>query len=124
MSENYNKLDRRVKTVEEAVQLLTQMALRADERIDDVDERMNGLEAALNNLTVKLEALADAQIRNEELVARAQMRTEESLARLAQAQERLAQAQAHLAETQAHTDQRLDALIDIVREDRENRKGQ
>jgi hypothetical protein len=93
MSEDYNKLDRRVKTVEEAVQLLTQMALRADGRMDGADKRMDGFEAALTNLTVKLEALADAQIR-----------TEESLA--------------HLAEAQAHTDQRLDALIDIVRESR------
>jgi chromosome segregation ATPase len=30
----------------------------------------------------------------------------------------LAEAQAHLAETQAHTDERLSALIDIVREGR------
>ena len=104
MSENYNKLDRRVKTVEEAVLLLKELVLRADERADGVDERMNGFEAALTNLTVKLEALADAQIRTEELVARAQVRTEESMARL--------------AEAQAHTDQRLDALIDIVRESR------
>jgi hypothetical protein len=104
MSENYNKLDRRVKTVEEAVLLLKELVLRADERADGVDERMSGFEAALTNLTVKLEALADAQIRTEEIVARAQIRTEESMIRL--------------AEAQTHTDQRLDALIDIVRESR------
>ncbi|MDT4896917.1 MAG: hypothetical protein QOH25_1994 [Acidobacteriota bacterium] len=104
MSEDYTKIKRRVKTVEEAIQLLTHMARRADERMDEADERIDGFEAALTNLTVKLEALADAQIRTEELVARAQVRTEESMARL--------------AEAQAHTDQRLDALINIVREGR------
>lgn len=111
MSEDYGKIKRRVKTVEEAIQLLTHMARRADERmdeadkrVDEADERMGGFEAALTNLTVKLEALADAQIRTEELVARAQVRTEEAMARL--------------AEAQTHTDQRLDALIDIVRESR------
>ena len=111
MSEDYNKLDRRVKTTEEAVQLLTYMARRADERMDDFD-------ASLSNLTVKVEALADAQIRIEETLsakiealADAQIRTQESLARLADAQ-------ANLAEAQAHTDKRLDALIDIVREGR------
>jgi hypothetical protein len=93
MSANYNKFDRRVKTVEEAVLLLKELVLKADERADGVDDRMNGFEAALTNLTVKLEALADAQIR-----------TEESMIRL--------------AEAQAHTDQRLDALIDFVRENR------
>lgn len=102
MSENYNKLDRRVKTVEEAVLLLKDLVLKADERMD-------GFEAAITNLTVKLEALTDAQIRSEEFVAQAQVRTEESIARL--------------AEAQAHTAKRLDALIDIVREDREGRNG-
>lgn len=104
MGEDHTKLNRRVKTVEEAVQLLTQMALRADERMDGADERRNGFDAAFTNLTVKLEALANAQIRTEELVAR------------------LTESQANLAEAQKHSDQRLDALIDIVREDRERRK--
>lgn len=83
MSEDYPKIEPRVKNVEEAIRLLTGLALRADERMDSFD-------AALNNLTTKVEALADAQIRTEEALA-------------------------HLAKTQAHTDERLDALIDIVR---------
>jgi ABC-type transporter Mla subunit MlaD len=83
MSEDYRRIEPRVKNVEEAIQLLTELTLRADERMDNFD-------AALSNLVAKVEALTDAQIR-----------TEESLTRL--------------AEAQAHTDQRLDALIDIVR---------
>lgn len=97
MSENYNKIKSRVKTVEEAMQVLTTLALRADERMDKADERMDGFDASLNNLTVKVEALADAQIRTEEALTR-------------------------LAEAQVHTDQRMDALIDIVREGRERRE--
>ena len=105
MSKEYKKIETRVKTVEEAVLLLTQMALRSDERMD-------GFDASHNNLAVKAEALADAQIR-----------TEESLARLADSQTHLVGAHTRLAEAQAHTDKRLDALIDIVREDREGRDG-
>lgn len=90
MSEEYNRIESRVKNVEDAIQLLTKLALRADERMDSADERMNSFDDALHNLITKVEALTDAQIR-----------TEESLTRL--------------AEAQAHTDQRLDALIDIVR---------
>jgi hypothetical protein len=98
VGEDYNKIKLRVKTVEEAVQILTKMALRADERMD-------GFDSSFSNLTVKLAALADAQIRTEEALGR------------------LVESQVILAETQAHTDKRLDALIDIVREDRERRNG-
>ena len=83
-----NKLVSRVKNVEQAIQLLTELALRADERMDTFEE-------ALSNLISKVEALADAQIN-----------TEASLT--------------NLAEALAHTDQRLDALIDIVRGRNEN----
>ena len=48
----------------------------------------------------KITIMMDAQIKNEERFAK------------------LAQAQTELAESQAHTDQRLDALIDIVRNGR------
>ena len=48
----------------------------------------------------KITIMIDAQIKNEERFAK------------------LAQAQTELAESQAHTDQRLDALIDIVRNGR------
>lgn len=83
MSEDYNRIESRVKNVEEAINLLTELTLRADERMDTFD-------AALINLATKVEALTDAQIRTEEALTR-------------------------LAEAQTHTDQRLDALIDIVR---------
>ncbi|HEY0407727.1 MAG TPA: hypothetical protein VGC89_18475 [Pyrinomonadaceae bacterium] len=67
---------------------------------ESANERMNALSAAQANSEVKIAALADAQIR-----------TEASMTNLT---EKMAQ----LAEAQAHTDQRLDALIDIVREGR------
>jgi chromosome segregation ATPase len=125
MSEGYNKIEPRVKNVEEAVRLLTELALRAHERMDS-------FHANLNNLTIKVEALADAQIHAEERVkalADARIRAEEriggfdtTLTNLATKIEALTDAQirteeslARLAEAQAHTDQRLDALIDIVR---------
>jgi hypothetical protein len=161
MSEDYNRIEQRVKTVEDAVRLLTNLALRADERMD-------GFDAGLSNLTIKIEALADAQIRTEEALTRqaeahtrledahtrleeahqrsaeahtsleeahtrsveaqtksveAHVRLEDAHTRLEEAHTRLAEAQTNLAQAQIHTDQRLDALIDIVREDREGRNG-
>ena len=114
-SENlYNKIDRRVTTVEEAVRLLTDLALRADERMD-------GLEAAQTNSEVKIAALANALIRLEA----AQENSEARMAALADAHVRLEAAQENsearmvaLAESQIRTDSRLHSLIDIVREGR------
>ncbi|HEY0375528.1 MAG TPA: hypothetical protein VGC87_01070 [Pyrinomonadaceae bacterium] len=136
MSEDQNKRKSRVERVEEAVRILKALALRADERMDDFD-------SALNNLTVKIEALTDAQIRNEETGARrfealalaqesltvkmealaeVQARSEERLTRkfeaLAEAHEALTVNVAALADGLAQTDRRLGALIDIVREGR------
>ena len=90
------KLERRVATVEEAVKLLTELALRANERMGDLEE-------AQANSERKIAALADAQIRTEEAIANLTAKMAE-----------------HSAQ-QAHTDQRLDALIDIVREGREGK---
>ena len=57
----------------------------------------------------------------------AQADTEAKIAALADAQiradERLQTTLTHLAESQAHRDRRLDALIDIVRGERNGRSG-
>ncbi len=114
MSEDYRKIVQRVKTVEEVIPVLTEMLLRTEERMDSFD-------GALNNLTTKVAALADAQIRTEDTMTRlaeAQARTDEALERMAEAQARTDEALERMAEAQAHTDQRLDALIDIVRSER------
>lgn len=85
-------------------------------------------EEAQANSESKIAALADAQIRTEEALVRTEealVKTEEALVRLAESHTKLSEAhtklsEAHrkLAESQSHTDQRLDALIDIVRESR------
>jgi inactivated superfamily I helicase len=119
MSNSPDELDSRMDDIKQSIKLLTQLALRAD-------ERMAPLEEAQANSERKIGALADAQIRTEEaqanserkvaLLIEAQVRTEESAARLSVAMEGLAEKMSELAAAQAHTDQRLDALIDIVRE--------
>jgi seryl-tRNA synthetase len=137
MSEDYNKLKLRVKTVEEAMQLLTNLSIRANERMD-------GFDASLNNLTVKIEALVDAQIHTEDVLSAKVEALSDKVESLASAQESLtvkveslvvkfevlADAQIRteeslkrLTDAQTHTSQRLDALIDIVREGREGRNG-
>jgi alanyl-tRNA synthetase len=143
MSEENNERKSRVDRMEQAVQILKALALRADERMD-------GFDSSLNNLTVKIEALTDAQIRHEaksaaemetvreaqrslarkvEALVDAQIR---SVERLVQSEERVTQkfeaiAEAHqfltvkveaLANEQAETGRSLRELIEIVREGR------
>jgi uncharacterized coiled-coil protein SlyX len=97
--------DSQMDDIKQSIKLLTELALRSDERMDDLEE-------AQANSERKIAALADAQIRTEE----AQQRTEESLARLSTSMDELTVKMSELAVAQAHSDQRLDALIDIVRE--------
>lgn len=100
MSTSDDELKSFMGDVRQSINLLTQLSLRSYERMDE-------LEVAQANSERKIAALADAQIR-----------TEAALANLTEKMAQLAEAQAKLAESQAHTDQRLDALIDIVRERR------
>jgi chromosome segregation ATPase len=126
MSGNKNNIERRLTNVEEVILLLTQKALHMDDRADEFDTN-------LSNLTTKIEALTDAQIRTEDALARlsaaqerlaeSQARTDEALARLSESQHRTDEAMARLAESQAHSDRRLDALIDIVRNGRNSGGG-
>jgi len=98
-----SNIENRVTTLEQIAQTLTQLLVRADARMDQHDSWIQELGAASANADARIAALADAQIRTEEAL------------------KRLSEAQARLIEAQAHTDQKLDALIDIVREMRAQR---
>jgi hypothetical protein len=87
---------RRISRLEESFVMLVDLTRNQDAGMDD-------LRAAQAEAERKIAALADANLR-----------TEESQAHMAEAFGRLAEALRHLAEAQAHSDQRLDALIDIV----------
>ncbi|MCM3906082.1 MAG: hypothetical protein ND866_30730 [Pyrinomonadaceae bacterium] len=66
----------------------------------------------------KINYLADLQIENEARFAKlaeSQVHLDESHARLAESQAHLDESHAKLAESQANTNQRLDALIDILK---------
>jgi site-specific recombinase len=89
-------VEERVLRLESAFVTLTRMAEQMDARLDRGDERASDFDA-------KLEALADAQIRTEDALAR----TNEALRALTVKVEALTDAQ-------QHTDGRLSALIDIV----------
>jgi chromosome segregation ATPase len=88
----------RVARLENAFVNLTRLAESLDERLNTQLSWINSLGEAQANSEAKIAALADAQIKTEDALVR------------------LAEAHTKLAESQAHTDQRLDALIDIVRE--------
>lgn len=101
-------------SLERSFEMLVQLARSADERLDQHLAWVNQLGEAQANTEVKMAALTDARIRTDEAMAK----LAEVHEKIAEAHERLAEAQARLADAQAHSDQRLDALIDIVREGR------
>jgi len=88
--------DERLSNLQEFAGLMALWAQRAEERLDEWQERMSELSAAQVNSEAKIAALADAQIRTEGVVSA------------------LGEQMRELAAAQTHTDQRLDALIDIV----------
>lgn len=90
MLELIERVDARAARLEEGFQLLIELTRGHSEQLDTQRGWINQLGEAQADSTQKIAALADAQIR-----------TEDSLSRLALAQ--------------THADQRLDALIDIVR---------
>jgi hypothetical protein len=90
--------EERLARLENAFVNLTRLAESFDERLNTQLSWINSLGDAQINSEAKIAALADAQIKTESALLR------------------LAEAHTKLAESQAHTDQRLDALIDIVRE--------
>jgi len=95
--------EERLARLENAFVTLTRLAESLDERLNTQLTWVNSLGEAQANSEVKIAALADAQIKTEEALVR------------------LAETHAKLAESQAHTDQRLDVLIDIVREFRNSK---
>lgn len=95
------RVDARAARLEEGFQLLTQLIQGHSGQLDTQRDWINQLGEAQAESEQKIAALADAQIRTEDALARFTASTEAALARLAQAQ--------------THTDGRLDALIDIVR---------
>jgi hypothetical protein len=88
----------RLARLENAFVNLTRMTESLDERVNTQLSWINLLGEAQANSEAKIAALADAQIKTEDALVQ------------------LTQAHTKLAESQAHTDQRLDGLIDIVRE--------
>jgi hypothetical protein len=91
--------EQRLDRLERIARLFVKAGLRACRNMREMDDKVN--------------ILLNAQIKNEELFAR----NEERFAQLADKS-------AQLAESQAHSDRRLDALIDIIRKEREGDSAQ
>jgi chromosome segregation ATPase len=98
---------RRVERIEESFVALIELTRSHHDGIEE-------LKAAQTDTERRIGALADAQIRSEERVTG----LTDAMQRLTDAMQRLADAMQRLADAQTHTDQRLDALIDIVRDSR------
>jgi hypothetical protein len=114
--------DERLAAAERTNQTLRELAADHQQLIANMQRRVTGLEESRAMLVELLrshhdgitemraaQANADAKIA---ALAAAQIRTEAAMER---GNERVQAALAQLAESQTHTDQKLDALIDIVR---------
>jgi division protein CdvB (Snf7/Vps24/ESCRT-III family) len=104
--------EERLARLENAFVILTRIVESIDERMDTHLAWINLLGEAQANSETKIAALTDAQIKTEEAL----VQITEAHTKLTEAHTRLAEAHTKLTESQSHTDQRLDALIDIVRE--------
>lgn len=90
--------EQRLDRLERIAGLMVRAGVRARRREREQDE--------------KIDIIIDAQVKNEERFAQ----NEERFAKLAEAQ-------TELAISQEHTDRRLDALIDIIREQRNGKSN-
>ena len=82
------------------------------------EQRLDRLER-IAKLFAKAGLRAGSELRKQyEILMDAQMRNEAAFARNEERFAKLTEAQIRLTDSQTHTDQRLDALIDIVREGR------
>ncbi len=115
----------RLSRAEEIIANLAVIARDASKRlgavetaVSNIDERLDKLVELAQSFDERLDTLAEAQANSEQKIAAladAQIRTEEAMAKLS---DRMAE----LAAQRTHSDQRLDALIDIVRETRDGRR--
>lgn len=94
--------EQRLDRLERIAKLLVRAGMRARREMDE-----------------KLNIMIDAQIRNDGRFAQ----LAETMARLAEKSEETDRKVAQLAESQAHSDRKLDALIDIIRKEHEERRG-
>jgi chromosome segregation ATPase len=116
--------EERLSRVENAFVTITHLAESMSERMDQHLDWINQLGEAQTNADARIAALADAQIRTEERMVRVEttlVTLVEAQARLVEAQTRTESALARLADAQTHTDQKLDALINVVREGRNDK---
>ena len=89
---------------------------KAEERMTRIEDGMTRMEDAMLRLTTSTENIFIGTTEIMADLAAAQVRTEATVGDLGEKMVALTEAQTRLAESQAHTDQRLDALIDIIRE--------
>lgn len=102
LEERVGKVEKRVKNVEEAIALLSNLLASHDDRLEDSVKDNENLEA-------KMAALIDAQIRTEDKM----VILEAKMVELAEAQARSDAKMAELAESQIRSDARMAALIEV-----------
>ncbi len=115
--EEIPKIKRRVKNVEEAIVLLTELTNRHTDRFEESAFSRTEMRSGIANTDEKLNALIDAQIRSEDRqietdakTAKSQRLSDAKIAFLAEAQKRSDERLVELAESQKKNDEKFAEL--------------
>ncbi len=106
--------EQRLDRLERIANLMVKAGLRARRQSREQDEKIKILIHSQIKNEDRFALLAESQRE----LAESQRELTESQRELAESQRKLAESQRELAESQSHTDRRLDALIDIIRDER------
>lgn len=106
--------------MERAIGFLLQSQASFETRLEQTTQHLNELTAQVTETGRQLQAYAQTQTQFIEICTRTMTGLAEAQGRTDATVERLASQVSVIAESQQHTDERLNALIDIVRDGREN----
>ncbi|MFL6332389.1 MAG: hypothetical protein ACJ754_03510 [Pyrinomonadaceae bacterium] len=101
--------------MDQARERMAEAEAKAEERRAESDARIARIEGIQENTARQIEHLGNALV----TLTEAHEQTREALSELAESHERTQESLRELAASQRHSDRRLDALIDIVRGDRD-----
>ncbi len=111
--------------MERAIEFLLESHANLEARQQRTDEQISQLARQVAETGVQLQAYAQTQSEFIDIVTRTMTGLAEKHAQLAESSasnmERIEASMSQLAESQQHTDERLNALIDIVKEGRNGR---
>jgi chromosome segregation ATPase len=109
--------------MERAIEFILQRQATLEERIEQTQTQLAQTVESVSELNRTVQMQASSQSQFNETVTAAITALADSQQKLTDSQQKLVESQRQLADSLRHTDQKLDALIDIVRERLEGKDG-